>query len=252
MRDRLQQAFDQIHAEEELKDKTREFVKQNMQRPARPRAVTHALRAVACLVVVLLGFGGYRLYFTPTSVISIDINPSVELGVNRFDKVVSVEGYNDDGDALAQSLDVRFLDYTQALDEILAAPVIVDCLAQDGAMSIAVVGEEEQSGRLLTNIQACTAGQNNITCYAATAQEVQDAHAVGLSYGKYRAYLELQAVDPSVTPDDIRDLSMREIRDRIAALSGEEEQTTTPSGGNHAGGQGQRNGYRGGRGKGNP
>ena len=107
-------------------------------------------------------------------------------------------------------------------------------------------------GRLLTNIQACTAGQNNITCYAATAQEVQDAHAVGLSYGKYRAYLELQALDPSVTPDDIRDLSMREIRDRIAALSGEEEQTTTPSGGNHAGGQGQRNGYRGGRGKGNP
>ena len=38
-----------------------------------------------------------------------------------------------------------------------------------------------------------------------------------LSLGKYRAYLELKALDPAVTPDDIRDLSMREIRDLIDA-----------------------------------
>ena len=30
---------------------------------------------------------------TPTAYISIDINPSLELGINRFDRIVSVEGY---------------------------------------------------------------------------------------------------------------------------------------------------------------
>ncbi|MDR3765724.1 MAG: hypothetical protein Q3Y08_01620 [Butyricicoccus sp.] len=251
MHDRLRQAFDQIHAEEELKDKTREFLKQNMQRPARPRAVTHALRAVACLAVVLLGFGGYRFYFTPTSVISIDINPSVELGVNRLDKVVSVEGYNDDGDALAQSLNVRFLDYTQAIDEILAPPVITDCLAQDGALSIAVVGEnEEQSGRLLTHIQSCTAGQQNVTCYAATQEELDEAHDVGLSYGKYRALLELQKLDPTVTSDDVRNMPMREIRDWLAELSGESEPAGIPGGNGSGNGQGAGNGPGNGQGTG--
>ena len=30
---------------------------------------------------------------TPVSAVSIDVNPSIELGVNRFDRVVAVEGY---------------------------------------------------------------------------------------------------------------------------------------------------------------
>ena len=50
-------------------------------------------------------WGGTWLYFTPTMEISVDINPSIELGVNRFDRVISVDGYNEDGQALAQLLD---------------------------------------------------------------------------------------------------------------------------------------------------
>ena len=41
------------------------------------------------------------LYFTPIAEISIDINPSIELRVNRFDQVISVDGLNGDGQALA-------------------------------------------------------------------------------------------------------------------------------------------------------
>lgn len=48
------------------------------------------------------------------------------------------------------------------------------------------------------------------------------AHEAGLSFGKYRAYLELKELDPEITPDDIRDLSMREIQDMIDSLSGED------------------------------
>ena len=82
---RIQETFDQIHAQEDLKDKTKLFLAQKMRKdarntPVRPRRM---LMAAACLLLLLIGVGGYQIYFTPTAAISIDINPSIELGVNR-------------------------------------------------------------------------------------------------------------------------------------------------------------------------
>ena len=48
---------------------------------------------------------------------------------------------------------------------------------------------------------------------------VTGAHKEGLSYGKYRAFLELQKLEPGITPEEIRGMSMREIRERISAES---------------------------------
>ena len=80
-------------------------------------------------------------------------------------------------------------------------------------------------------------GQRNAYCYCAHPDEVEAAHAAGLSYGKYQAFLELQALDPTITVEEVQDMTMREIRDRIDALSGDSEgQTQTNTGG---AGQGQ-------------
>lgn len=48
---------------------------------------------------------------------------------------------------------------------------------------------------------------------------MEAAHEAGLSYGKYMAYLELQALDPDVTPQEVQGMNMREIRNRIEALT---------------------------------
>ena len=56
------------------------------------------LLACLALVVALLGGGGW-LWFTPTASVSVDINPSLELRLNRFSRVVAVEGANADGQA---------------------------------------------------------------------------------------------------------------------------------------------------------
>ena len=109
MRPDIRGAFDAVHAGEDLKDMTRQFVLKELQRKQkkpRPKIWRMACAAAACLVVCLALAGGYRLYFSPTSIISIDINPSIELSVNRFDKVVAVEGLNEDGVTFAETLDV--------------------------------------------------------------------------------------------------------------------------------------------------
>ena len=218
MREQLREALDGIHAEPELKAAARAAVVRRAGRRApRRRPLRLALAAAAGAVAVL---GGQWLYFTPTAHISIDINPSLELGVNRFDRVVSVDGWNEDGTALAREVAVENLSYTQAVQTILSSATVQTLLADDAVVEIGVIGEDDtRCARMLADVEACTAGEN-AHCYQAQPQEVAQAHDCGLSYGKYRAYLELAALDPTVTPEEVQQMTMRQIRDRIAALAG--------------------------------
>lgn len=210
----------------------------------RPRTHTGMARrlapAAACLVLALLG--GNWLYFTPTATISVDINPSLELAVNRFDKVLSAQGFNEDGQALADTLDLSFADYTDVVEALLATDQVTALLSDNAVLTITVVGgSDSQSARLLSGVETCTAGQENAYCYCAHGADMEAAHEAGLSYGKYQAFLALQALDPSVTAEEVQGMTMRELRDRIAALNGGQDTTSshTDSSGHHGNGNGQ-------------
>ena len=188
------------------------------ERPRSGAGITFTLRPahVCCSYC----WGGQRLYFTPTAEISIDINPSIELSVNRFDRVIAVTGFNEDGQEFSKTLDVTYKDYTQAIEQILHHDSITALLSGDEIMTITVVGSDErQSAKILSGVAACMASRNNTYCYFARAEDVAAAHDVGLSCGKYRAFLELQRLNPNVTPETVQGMTMREIRELIESLS---------------------------------
>lgn len=252
MNDKLKETFDLIHAEEDLKDKTKAFLAKETHgyKKSKHFGIQKLIPVAVCFLLLLIGWGGYHIYFTPTSTISIDINPSLELGVNRFDKVISVKGYNEDGEQLASSLSVNNMDYKNAVEEIMENTSIAEYLSQDEIISIAVVGDDqEQSERIVSSMRLYTSDQSNAYCYAADTEEVALAHEVGLSYGKYKAFLEVQALDPEITPEQIQEMSMREIRDLLNTLSnagsnGPNEQDKTGhwgAGKNHGYGHGKKN-----------
>lgn len=239
MEHEMRETFDALRAPEEVKDRTRAAVARQVRRRKRLRP----LMAAACFAVVVT-LGGWRAYFTPAAVISVDINPSVELEVNRFDRVLSLEGLGDDGEALAAELNVRFQDYREALEELLSSAAVTDCLARGEELSIAVVDlTGEGAGELLSGVEACAAATPGAHCYAADYGDVSDAHSCGLSYGKYSAYLALRALDPTVTAEEVQGMTMREIRARIAALGGDDSDVPAGSQGDGQGaGHGQEHG----------
>ena len=245
MKDTLREMFGQVQAEEALKDKTRMFLARKTKGyTIRPIHYQRLITVAAC--IVFLCFGGSWFYFTPTAQISIDINPSLELGINRFDKVISVNGYNDEGEAWGNSLHLKFLNYTDALEEIRNDENTVSLLSADEVMTITVVGPEStQSSRILSGVTACMSGQKNTYCYAASSQEVAQAHEMGLSYGKYRAFLQLQRLDPNMTPENVQGMTMREIRDLIDSLSADQQNETSvqPPRGNRYHGNGNGAGH---------
>lgn len=250
-------ALDAVHADEALRQHTRQFVQDRLARRQRPgRRMRRAVcAACACLAVLLLA--GCGVYFTPTAVIGVDVNPSLELTVNRFDRVIRVSGRNEDGQQLADSLTLLHQTYTRAVEQVLESPAVQNCLAQDGALSLAVVEIDPGQGEaILQYLNDCTAGQENALCCALAPEEAQQARQLGLPYGKYRAYQEVLAYTDAYSPEEIAAMTMRQIRDLLARLQGEETGAETPGGTNSPGGEapgqgcGPGNGQEGGQGNG--
>lgn len=233
MNNRVKDAFDCIHAEEALKKSTKDFLQERLYKEETRRRFPYKRMAavMACLLLVIAGWRGYSAYFTAVFTISVDVNPSIELDVNRFDEVISVEAYNEDGADIIGAVDMRFLDYREALELLFQNEDMSRYLTQDQLVEIMVCGENADRNReMLENLTACTASYGNFHCAAGDMEEVAAAHSVGLSCGKYRAFLELQALNPDITAEDVQGLSMRQIRDQITALSGDTDSTVPENG----------------------
>jgi len=101
----LRIVLDKIKAGQALKEKTKKYLRNSLYDVPLDKyqkatfKMRKALLASACSIAVvgLLAYGGFAVYKTPVNYVSIDINPSVELGLNLFDRVVSVEGMKEDG-----------------------------------------------------------------------------------------------------------------------------------------------------------
>lgn len=253
MKHRLQDAFDKIHAEQELKDRTMEFLENttNGYRKRRIPSSKWRIAAATCCILLLSIGAGYSVYLTPAFAISIDINPSIELGINRFNKVVSVNTYNEDGYAVMSDIDVNHMDYKDALNQILADKDMKEYIVQNQLITITVFGRnEDKNDEMLDNVSTCTSHYTNVHCSSGNSKEVTAAHEAGMSFGKYKAFLELQALDPDITTEDIQGLTMRQIWDMIDELSGNTDGTNQNDSTDDRCGKGQHGGHGLGHGRG--
>lgn len=216
IREKIKTAFEEV-CTEDLKKPTLEFVRENQnktEKTSRNRFFVPAFPAMAggffaVILAVLI-----PVYFFPTVFISVDINPSLELGINRLNRVVSVKGFNEDGEILAKKLDIRFMDYQDALNLILKNPKISELLAADGVMSFCVVGRnrgKNQEMKILSMLEEKTKTSLNTYCHYADFKEVKEAHHQGLSYGKYKALMQLKKNYPEIQPENFRNIPMKDI-----------------------------------------
>lgn len=222
MNDKIKAAFDTIHADENLKNSTRDFIAQKTRSYTKRRSPNYRIIPIAAVCLVLVLFAGVKLYFTPTTHINIDINPSLDLGINCFDRVISVSALNDDGKKLIETLDLKFASYDEALHRILDNQSIEALLSENELMTVTVIETNNaQCGNILSAVKDCTNDYSNVHCHSASSEQASAARGLGLSYERYLAYLELHALDPDITPEIIQSMTMREIRELTAQLTGD-------------------------------
>lgn len=220
MRNQIRDAFDSIEASAELKKQTHDYL---MKKKRRHFIFTRhiSVPALCSFILIVLAAFGWSVYQTPVVAISIDINPSIELKVNCFDRVIGVEGFNEEGDLLAKKINLKNMSYERAVETLLGNEAIATYLSDERFVSITVAcNNQDQSEAIRQKLQRNTADcQFEVFCMAGNSDDVEKAHEVGLSLGKYRAFEQLQALDSSITVEDVKDKTMRELHDWITELS---------------------------------
>ena len=222
MDNQIKQAFDAIRAPERLKRSTKATLRKKTfdygRNVYRIRQHRRRLAGVALsLVLVLTGTG---LWFLPSASIAVDINPSIELKVNALDRVIALEGKNSDGVELVKNIDVTGMAYDDAMQRILLSEGLEPYLEDGSQITITVAGggtdahAEQILSRVLCRAYNIAEEENVLYCQV-DWETVKAAREVNLCIPRYLAWQNLLKTNPTITPEDVRDIP----KDRIRALA---------------------------------
>ena len=188
-------------------------------RAARRRLRRRALALAACLVLAALGIGGFIWAWQPTAYVAIDINPSLELGINRLDRVASARAYNADGEAVLAETALVGKTYEEALDALDGA--LDSYRTDDAVLALTIVCDDQARAATLESVgRRCLEHESggSVRCAHASEEEHYEAAAAGLGLGKYRAWRALVAAGDDLSREDASALTMRELLDRAEAI----------------------------------
>lgn len=184
----------------------------------RPRSIRRYVAAVAaaCLVA-LLAVGGvmyHRQYRCVETVIDIDVNPGIELSVNRAAKVLSAEAVNSDGRNVLKELKLKRKPLSEAVDIIFEEMVAQGYVVGEGNCILVTVQNADSDTadrihRTVADSIEVALAQHDISAPVAT-QTVADFDAVvafaeenGISKGKANFILGLVEQDASLKAEKL-------------------------------------------------
>lgn len=228
MKDKVVKAFDAVKAEPALTEKTRAYLHGEMRRQStpRPRKQTRLAAVLASLLVFVLAGGGMGyLYFTPAAYIDLDVNPSLELTVNRFGRVIASAAYNDEASQVLSATSVQNKAYAEAVDGLLDKMIAQAYLAPEGLVCVTIqAGQAEMQQKLLSGVETAVASSLSghhtsavveVSCVTAEIKEGAASHHV--SPARYMAITELQSVDGTVSFESCTGDTIGELRQQTQA-----------------------------------
>lgn len=261
---RIQGAFDEIRADDALLEKTAAYLHAKRTKPQEVKLglrVARRVSAFAAMLALVIGIGSYHLFWTAAAYVSIDINPSVELTLNRMNRVISTYAFNDDGEQILHEVDLSGRKYDEAVRQLVAAMDARGYMQSDVLVSVTVQtsnsDQEESLAKLLLQSIQSALDTAEIEVAAVSQQVWENAHGCHMSPAKYLAIQELLAVDDTATLEHYNDSSIRQIRQRTQQCKdeggslgegsghGNSDNTDDGRGSNQGGGHG--NGHRGGQ-----
>lgn len=226
-----------------------------------PQKQNHMTRwaALAAALVLVIGGGVFgKAYFTPYSLVSLDVNPSVELSLNRFDRVISARAMNDEGAELLRISGVQNKTAEEALNVLLSGDYLAGYLGDDAYVTMTVQGGSADREAALLNLMDTAAEQElcanyeglRVDCVGVDSATVEEAHGHGVTAGKYLALMELKAVNPDVDLNAYTHCGIGEIKaetERCHRAAGEVVVVPPVNEDCNAGGNGNGYHYHGGR-----
>ena len=201
---------------------------------SQPELKPKPLDALVVLAVLLLGGGGLLVQqaHAVTSVVSLDVNPSIELRVNSREKVVSCQALNQEAQAVLEDMDggrdLKGVKADVAVNAIVGS--LVRCGYLDSLSSAILISVEDKDQARAQRLQqeltgavdgALAAGDSQAAVLSQTVQQDKElekqAKANNISTGKAALIRQAMALNGSLTFEGLAQLSVEELRDLIEA-----------------------------------
>ena len=181
-----------------------------------------AIGAAAALVLAIGGFAGYQYQFAVDTAVSIDVNPSIELEVNRQEKVLKANPLNEDAKTLLDGMELEGTNLKTAVNAVIGSMVQNGYLTAD-ANSILLTVDNDDEARREALQKELTEGVNDSlkqlsldgTVFSQSLQGNDELKALaaqyGISEGKARWIQMLTQADASLKADVLAELSINDL-----------------------------------------
>ncbi len=188
--------------------------------PVKKRSMTAILTAAAAVLLLLAvgGFWGYRNYLAVASTVGIDVNPSVELQVNRRNKVVKTQARNTEAAQILQEMDLKGSDVTVAVNAVIGAMVRNGYLGeQNNAVLLSVSGADDALRHTLLAGVDQSLRQESIdgAVFSQSVRDNEEAQRIASQYnvslGKAEWIRALTAANPSWTEETLANCSITDL-----------------------------------------
>ena len=184
------------------------------------------LAAAAVLALLLCGgFGlhGWNTAHAVASVVSLDVNPSIQLQVNQREKVLSAMALNEDAEIILEGMDLRNTQLNVAVN------AIVGSLLQHGYLeslsSTILISVEDNDAQRASRLEASLTAEvdaalQNAAAGAAVLSQVltydagleTQAQSSSISVGKAAMIQRVQSLNGQLAFEDLAALSVEELK----------------------------------------
>lgn len=185
------------------------------------------LAAAACLGIMLAGSCYYYEFRQVVTVVGLDVNPSIELSLNRRDRVVASKAVNEDGQSVIARQEIRGCKLEEAVDSVITVMTDEGYLKKDNEEKSAVLitvsskkrekKKEELRQAVSSNVETSLASnevkavvyEQTITADETARQEVLEiAEEYQISQGKASFIQSLVEENESVSTEDVPQLAV--------------------------------------------
>jgi len=180
-----------------------------------------------CLLIITFSITSITVYGSEVETISLDVNPSIELVLNRFNKVIKIN-MNDDAKEIINSKDLKNKKIEEAIITCYDAIVQAGYLESNSENMIILSGYNKNKEYDCSNLDSLYAilqsenKKNEISCLIIennvnkTLKEIADDN--DLSLGQMKLIQEIYNLDQNSDFNTLKNYSMKELKEYYAEL----------------------------------
>ncbi|HSQ90424.1 anti-sigma-I factor RsgI family protein [Romboutsia sp.] len=217
-----------VKIKSQLSFSNRENILDKLKNIFRSSLFNKRLAMVYTIFVLFLGSGGYAYTQIPVSYVSLDINPSIELTLNKFNRVVSYQAYNSDGENLLASNNKKYIYVDKAINNIISSAVAKNYISssKNSAVAFATISNDSIARKELEIHLKDTIEKSfknkfidaSVRSSNSDLAKREEAKSIGFTVSKLVLIQELKYLDSNVIVEQFKYTPIIEIENKILKL----------------------------------